>query len=186
MSAAAPTLPDRLSHTPYITLGGTEIPLPPNARKDLAFVYTYYFPQATGSLFFDVFVPSTYYEIPLYCNVFYSPDSAAGSRSVYFQATDEHGYIVSVFPAPGTLAPNNSANFSFILGAGQGNTGTDGNFQAQLPAVVGHGKWQWIVGAENGDSLDHWDVGILAVIRIPTGGAGGPVSPSFIATPLLT
>lgn len=172
----------------FITLLGTQIPLLPDARPDLAYVVYFAEPNATmGSRGFTVNVPGSYYEVPLTVSFTYTTNGTAGSRQPQ---------IAYVLGANGSIAAHSlvaqpaSTSVAYDFALGQPTASTSLTVTAVnaplLPVVVPSGfSWSLAVqGVVAGDTVS----GIqLSSMRIPTGpNADTQQQNDPLAAPLLT
>ena len=173
--------------TPYITIAGTQLPLPPSARLDLAYQWSFSRPANSVTPIRDIVaVPGTYIEIVLSVSTFLTTSSTVATRYVLvnFDVTDLAAVQVS---APFTQGASLGVSYNFMVGSSAyGGSNTLGGF-APLPAIALLPGSSWFVGAEFAVTGDVMGMMSATTIRIPTGpNAARPTQPDPLAVPLLT
>lgn len=186
MSSAAPPVLGERAPSKYITVAGTELPLPPNARVDLAYQWEYDPTPVSNTVGFDITVGGDYFEIPLSFRATFTTDNVtSGSRAVRFAIRDQNGIIVAATLPPAVQAMNTTFIYFGLFGLSYPPAPILTEMQMPIPTVVAQPGWEHLLSAfgSNGTN-DAFTVETFTVLRIPTGPPEPTATPS-VATPLL-
>lgn len=187
MNASAPAkLPTVQTPTQFLSVGGTQLPLPPDARPELSYLWTERIGLA-GSVPQLVTVPGHYYDVPFVMYAQLVSSSASGDGvAVVFIVEDASPKPVLTVVSPQRQAYNTNYNYAAYVGGGAayatsagGPTPTDITDVAfPIPPMVVPPSWQWgLTTAVDEDGLQ-WGQVYFTSIRIPSGSPTVPAPPS--------
>lgn len=153
----------------FYSIAGTELPLPPSARLDLAYLYTYIFGTVVGAFGFQTTIDGAVYEIPINLHMDIATPSGGGSRAFYFLRYDSDGNVVSSIPTPALQPVLTTYQYDFYVGAGTAYGPVANGVVVALPPMLGQPGEQWATEASVVATNSTWSEQYLQVIRIPTG-----------------
>lgn len=158
--------------TIFYNVAGTDFPLPPDARLDLAYLWTQTFDPVSYYVGFQYVVDGNYYEIPVHISGRLTASAQAGTRGVAIDVNDSSQVTIAVVPAFASQGSNVARLYEFQLGAGTSYGPVGLTIYTGIPPLLLHPQYELdFLTASGGQTNDAWDDLQLTTIRIPNGPA---------------
>jgi hypothetical protein len=188
MSAAAAALPV-VTPAPSIwtAVAGTDLPLPPGVRRDLAYVWDDELGDGDSLSAFTYTTSGDFVEVPLFMSAVLTTSAAGGVReaAVVFHTVGAAPTITAA--AVATQGASLSYLYTWTIGTAAGY-GPVGNTVATplLPVLLTGGDFFTVLTISGTQAGDQWTASFVRTIRVPSGPALELAAAPATAVPLLT
>lgn len=169
----------------FLTIAGTEVPLPNYARPELAFGVTTNGGTLTPGATFTYSVSGNFVEVVTAVFGIFQTSATVANRVVLVQITDASGVEVASTPPPSQQAASLTITYSFLASATQAYGPVGSTTIVPLPIVALYPGAKVQLTVANIQVDDQLKNVAVTSIRVPTGSVGPePVTEPLVATPV--